>query len=108
MKLEFISNTGFYLENKGKVFGMDLWTTQGAFEGSWYHYPPLCKTKWDISDFSEFHDFPAFSGPPGHHFFIFRRAAAQKKIILGSGAQHSPPFLHLLVALRAKIRGRHP
>ena len=52
MKLEFISNTGFYLENKGKVFGMDLWTTQGAFEGSWYHYPPLCKTKWDISDCS--------------------------------------------------------
>lgn len=52
MNLEFISNTGLFLENKGKVFGMDLWTTQGAFEGSWHHYPPLCKTKWDISDCS--------------------------------------------------------
>lgn len=52
MKLEFISNTGFFLENKNKVFGMDLWTTQGAFEGSWYHYPPLCKTNWSVENCS--------------------------------------------------------
>ena len=39
---------------------------------------------------------------------VFLHAAAQKQMISGSGAKHSPPFLHLLVALRAKIRGRHP
>jgi hypothetical protein len=41
LKLEFISNTGCYLEHDGVVFGMDPWLTQGAFEGSWFHFPPL-------------------------------------------------------------------
>lgn len=50
MKLEFISNTGSYLEHKGIVFGMDLWLTQGAFEGSWYHYPPLRPTSHKPED----------------------------------------------------------
>lgn len=50
MNLEFISNTGFYLENQGVVLGMDLWFTQGAFEGSWFHYPPLRETKYKIQD----------------------------------------------------------
>jgi len=50
MKLEFISNTGCYLEHAGVVFGMDLWLTQGAFEGSWFHYPPLRETKWQLKD----------------------------------------------------------
>jgi UDP-MurNAc hydroxylase len=50
MKIEFVSNTGFYLEHRGVVFGMDLWLTQGAFEGSWFHYPPLRKTRWQVSD----------------------------------------------------------
>ena len=50
MKLEFISNTGFYLEHKGVVLGMDLWLTQGAFEGSWFHYPPLRQTRHQVSD----------------------------------------------------------
>lgn len=50
MKLEFVSNTGFYLEHAGVVFGMDLWYTQGAFEGSWFHYPPLRQTERQIGD----------------------------------------------------------
>lgn len=50
MKLEFISNTGFFLEHQGVVFGMDLWFTQGAFEGSWFHYPPLRETRFQIPD----------------------------------------------------------
>lgn len=50
MKLEFISNTGFYLESGGVVFGMDPWLTQGAFEGSWFHYPPLRQTRWSVAD----------------------------------------------------------
>lgn len=50
MKLEYVANTGFYLENKKKVFGMDLWYTQGAFEGSWFHYPPLRETKYSIEE----------------------------------------------------------
>ncbi|MFT5519447.1 MAG: UDP-MurNAc hydroxylase [Enterobacterales bacterium] len=50
MELEFVSNTGFYLSNQEHVFGMDLWFTQGAFEGSWYHFPPLRKTKYRIED----------------------------------------------------------
>lgn len=50
MKLEFISNTGMYLQHGGVVFGMDLWFTQGAFEGSWFHYPPLRPTKCQVED----------------------------------------------------------
>jgi UDP-MurNAc hydroxylase len=50
VKLEFISNTGCYLEHRGVVFGMDVWLTQGAFEGSWFHYPPLRPTKWNVAD----------------------------------------------------------
>ena len=50
MKLEFISNTGCYLEHDGVVFGMDPWLTQGAFEGSWFHFPPLRPTKWSVRD----------------------------------------------------------
>ena len=46
MELEFLSNTGVYLASEGHVFGMDLWYTQGAFEGSWYHFPPLRPTKY--------------------------------------------------------------
>lgn len=50
MQLEFVSNTGCYLEHNGTVIGMDLWFTQGAFEGSWFHFPPLRPTKFSIQD----------------------------------------------------------
>lgn len=50
VELEFISNTGFYLAHKKVVFGMDLWLTQGAFEGSWFHFPPHRPTKYSITD----------------------------------------------------------
>ncbi len=50
MKLEFVANTGMYLEHGGTVLGMDLWLTQGAFEGSWFHYPPLRETKHKVAD----------------------------------------------------------
>ena len=50
MQLEFISNTGCFLEHNGTVIGMDLWFTQGAFEGSWFHFPPLRPTKFSIKD----------------------------------------------------------
>ena len=50
MKLEFISNTGCFLEHNDIVIGMDIWLTQGAFEGSWFHYPPLRKTKYSLKD----------------------------------------------------------
>lgn len=50
MKLEFISNTGCFIEHNGSVIGMDIWLTQGPFEGSWFHYPPLRKTKYSIKD----------------------------------------------------------
>ena len=52
MKLEFVSNTGMYLEHEGVVLGMDLWLTQGAFEGSWFHYPPLRETNLGVEDCS--------------------------------------------------------
>lgn len=52
MKIEYISNTGFYIENNGVVFGMDLWLTQGAFEGSWFHFPQLRQTRFNIQDCS--------------------------------------------------------
>ncbi len=52
MRLEFVSNTGMYIENDGIVFGMDLWLTQGAFEGSWFHFPPLRPTRFNVRDCS--------------------------------------------------------
>ena len=45
MLIEFVANTGFYLSHRGKVFVHDLWMSQGAFEGSWYHFPPLVETE---------------------------------------------------------------
>ena len=50
MKLEFVSNTGAFIENNGLVLGMDIWLTQGAFEGSWYHFPQLRETKHSVED----------------------------------------------------------
>lgn len=50
MQLEFISNTGCFLEHGGTVIGMDLWLTQGAFEGAWFHFPPLRPTKFSVED----------------------------------------------------------
>ena len=44
MLIEFVANTGFYLHHRDTLFVNDLWLSQGAFEGSWYHFPPLGKT----------------------------------------------------------------
>lgn len=45
MEFEFVSNTGCFLKHKNLTLGMDLWLTQGPFEGSWFHYPELRETK---------------------------------------------------------------
>lgn len=50
MELEFISNTGAYITHDGLTLGLDPWLTPGAFEGSWYHYPPLRKTRSSVVD----------------------------------------------------------
>lgn len=50
MELEFISNTGAFIEHNGCIIGMDIWLTQGAFEGSWYHFPPIRETKYSVED----------------------------------------------------------
>src|SRR4051812_11015456 len=44
MKLTFIANACCIYEENGYRLLTDPWLTDGAFEGSWFHYPPL-KTK---------------------------------------------------------------
>ncbi|MDZ4677666.1 MAG: MBL fold metallo-hydrolase [Oligoflexia bacterium] len=44
MKLTFIANASCIVEESGFRILSDPWLFDGAFEGSWCHYPPL-KTK---------------------------------------------------------------
>lgn len=45
MKFKFIGNAcGIFIGSKNTKILCDPWIKNGAFEGSWYHYPPL-KTK---------------------------------------------------------------
>lgn len=55
MLIEFVANTGFYLNHRDKLFVNDPWMSQGAFEGSWYHYPPLCATRHRLEDVDYFY-----------------------------------------------------
>jgi UDP-MurNAc hydroxylase len=50
MKLTHIDNASCIYEEKGFQLLADPWLTDGAFEGSWYHYPPLSTTFDDIKD----------------------------------------------------------
>ncbi len=51
MKLEFIANACQIFHSHGKKLLCDPWLTEGAFEGSWYHWPPLETTPDDVSDY---------------------------------------------------------
>ncbi len=55
MLIEFVANTGFYISHRDRVFVNDLWMSQGAFEGSWYHYPPLGQMRHQPSDVDYFY-----------------------------------------------------
>jgi len=50
MKLTHIDNACCIYESKGYKLLADPWLTDGAFEGSWFHYPPLVTTFEDIKD----------------------------------------------------------
>lgn len=43
MKLTFIDNACSLIEADGFRILTDPWLSEGVFEGSWYHYPPLSK-----------------------------------------------------------------
>lgn len=50
MKLTQIDNACCIYEVNGFKLLCDPWLTDGAFEGSWYHYPPLITTYETIKD----------------------------------------------------------
>lgn len=50
MKLTQIDNACCIYESQGFKLLCDPWLTDGAFEGSWYHYPPLSTRVSDISN----------------------------------------------------------
>lgn len=50
MKVTFITNACAIYESNGYRLLSDPWLTDGAFEGSWYHYPPLQTSPQDLLD----------------------------------------------------------
>lgn len=98
MEFEFISNTGAFLSHKGTVIGMDLWFTQGAFEGSWYHFPPLRPTKYSVADcdviyISHIH--------PDHCDFNFLRSARRETLFV------VPAYFDHLLKRKLAVFGFH-
>lgn len=51
MKMTFIANACCIYESQGKKILCDPWLIDGAFEGSWFHYPPLKTKPEDIADY---------------------------------------------------------
>lgn len=50
LKLTHIDNACCIYESQGFKILCDPWLTDGAFEGSWYHYPPLHTTFETVKD----------------------------------------------------------
>lgn len=50
MKLTHMDNACCIYESRGFKLLCDPWLTDGAFEGSWYHYPPLVTTFDQVKD----------------------------------------------------------
>lgn len=50
MKLTFIDNACCIVEADGFRILTDPWLSEGAFEGSWYHYPPIQVCPEDVAD----------------------------------------------------------
>jgi UDP-MurNAc hydroxylase len=51
MKMTFIANACAIYESKGKKLLADPWLVDGAFYGSWFHYPPLKTKPEDVADY---------------------------------------------------------
>lgn len=51
MKLTFIANACCIYESQGFKLLADPWLTDGAFYGSWFHYPPLKTKPEDVADY---------------------------------------------------------
>ncbi len=50
MRLTFIDSACCIFEERGYRLLCDPWLSDGAFEGSWYHYPPLKTKPQDVVD----------------------------------------------------------
>ncbi len=50
MNLTFVGNACNVIEFEGVKLLTDPWLIEGAFEGSWFHYPPLKHTPEDFKD----------------------------------------------------------
>lgn len=51
MYLEFITNACQIFHAQGKKLLCDPWLSEGAFEGSWYHWPPIRTKPEDVADY---------------------------------------------------------
>jgi UDP-MurNAc hydroxylase len=52
MKLTFIANACCIYQSNGFKLLCDPWLTDGAFYGSWFHYPPLRTIPSDVADYN--------------------------------------------------------
>jgi len=50
MKLQYLSSASVVIEDEGVKILCDPWLVDGAFMGSWYHYPPLKLQPEDFND----------------------------------------------------------
>jgi len=48
MNLTFIANACCVFEQRGFKILCDPWLVDGAFEGAWFHFPPLRTTAADL------------------------------------------------------------
>jgi UDP-MurNAc hydroxylase len=89
VKLTQIYNACAIYEFQGYKLLADPWLTDGAFEGSWYHYPPLTTTVEDIKNV----DFLYISHLHPDHFdqTVLSRLEKTLPVIV---LDHGPNFLH--------------
>lgn len=76
MEFTFICNACAVVAQDGRRLLMDPWLTGGAFEGSWYHFPPLKTRPADLAGV----DYLYLSHPHPDHFDPAALAAFRRDI----------------------------
>lgn len=52
MKIKFYTNTGMEIISNGIRILCDPWFIPGAFDGSWFQWPPLVTRPEDLTDYT--------------------------------------------------------
>ncbi len=92
MKLTHIDNACCIYEVNGFKLLADPWLTDGAFEGSWYHYPPLMTTYDTIKDCDAL--YISHLHPDHYDETVLRQFVADKPALPVVVLDHGSNFLH--------------